>query len=519
MPDLRPNTPPSKAVQAAREKLTPNSQTTHFDPEVHTSERGDATYRQRREDSFVAVIESRTPGKMIQSENSEIEDNTDENAKEDEKIEDSFVKHIITRSPIRPLARIEDSVEAIDALEDAIEKVGESIPHLEDPPESPIKAPRGRKAPIKPAASGLKQAEKGVSTRATKVTRTNRAGTSQNRTPGRPLPGKQTLAAPATSRKSSQPRIAEIRTASNGSNTSSKAPPTNRKLRVASITKAPFVPAKSAKPPTRSTFSLPGEAISHKLKQQREERLKREEEDNAKKRIFKARPTPARLSQMAPVVKSTIASKARLSMAQGVGKADDTLATAGPVIKPVPRVSSAGSKIAKAGAPTSTSASTSVTTVPTNRLTNRPSVLGPTTTNKRISVITVPSSTSTSTTTTKALAPRARTSTSLSPVPQAQAQAQFKSQDGIMPSQRKPSISGKEVMNRAKEEREEGERMRREKEDAAKKARKEAAERGRVASREWAEKMKMKGKREKAKEMEMEKETGMEGKGVVVGVA
>ena len=51
---------------------------------------------------------------------------------------------------------------------------------------------------------------------------------------------------------------------------------------------------------------------------------------------------------------------------------------------------------------------------------------------------------------------------------------------------------GKQVFNRDKVEKDNAERERREKEEAAKKARAEAAERGRIASREWAERQRKK---------------------------
>jgi hypothetical protein len=53
-------------------------------------------------------------------------------------------------------------------------------------------------------------------------------------------------------------------------------------------------------------------------------------------------------------------------------------------------------------------------------------------------------------------------------------------------------LKGKEVFNRDKNEKEAKERERREKEEAAKQARAQAAERGRIASREWAEKQRQK---------------------------
>lgn len=53
-------------------------------------------------------------------------------------------------------------------------------------------------------------------------------------------------------------------------------------------------------------------------------------------------------------------------------------------------------------------------------------------------------------------------------------------------------MRGKEVFNRVRVEQDERDRIKREKEEAAKRARAEAAERGRLASREWAERQRLK---------------------------
>lgn len=53
-------------------------------------------------------------------------------------------------------------------------------------------------------------------------------------------------------------------------------------------------------------------------------------------------------------------------------------------------------------------------------------------------------------------------------------------------------IRGKEIFNRVKVEQDERERAKKDREEAARKARAEAAERGRIASREWAEKQRLK---------------------------
>jgi hypothetical protein len=64
-----------------------------------------------------------------------------------------------------------------------------------------------------------------------------------------------------------------------------------------------------------------------------------------------------------------------------------------------------------------------------------------------------------------------------------------------------PSVAskGKEVLRRAKEEKEKEDKEKKEKEEAAKRARVEAAEAGRLKSREWAGKKKVKEREERRK--------------------
>ncbi|KAI0181387.1 hypothetical protein GGR52DRAFT_33908 [Hypoxylon sp. FL1284] len=68
--------------------------------------------------------------------------------------------------------------------------------------------------------------------------------------------------------------------------------------------------AKSAKPPTRPNFELPGEAISRRKREEREAQLKAQEEEERKRREFKARPIR---SGGAPSTfpRETVASRAR----------------------------------------------------------------------------------------------------------------------------------------------------------------------------------------------------------------
>jgi len=193
---------------------------------------------------------------------------------------------------------------------------------------------------------------------------------------------------------------------------------------------------KSTKPPTVANFQLPGEAIAAKLKAQKEERHRREEDaDFAKKASFKARPAPAR-KPVAATVRQTSTSKAR----EGLMSKETT---AGVSIAPPPQRASS----INAGKRSSMMLSRTISTSSANSSNRNSMILNP--------------------------GPVAK-----STVTPADAAAQ--------------KVKGKQVFNRDKMEKEAREQERRDKEEAAKKARAEAAERGRIASREWAEKQRKK---------------------------
>ncbi|KAI8692701.1 hypothetical protein NCS56_00027200 [Fusarium sp. Ph1] len=67
---------------------------------------------------------------------------------------------------------------------------------------------------------------------------------------------------------------------------------------------------KSSKPPTKASFELPGEAFSRRKREEREARLKAQEEEERKKREFKARPVRTSITP-ASIPRETIASLAR----------------------------------------------------------------------------------------------------------------------------------------------------------------------------------------------------------------
>jgi hypothetical protein len=188
-------------------------------------------------------------------------------------------------------------------------------------------------------------------------------------------------------------------------------------------------PPKSSKAPTVPSFTLPGEAVAAKLKAQREERVKREEEeDNTKKTAFKARPVPVHRNGAA-IVRQKAANKTRESLMNGDMKEN---------VLPTRTGSIAGKR--------------NSTIVP--RSTFGASATGSSNLSKRNSV----------------LVSKAITANDVN-------------------TQR---LKGREVFNRDKLEKEQRDKEKHEKEEAAKKARAEAAERSRVLSREWAAKQKQK---------------------------
>lgn len=189
-------------------------------------------------------------------------------------------------------------------------------------------------------------------------------------------------------------------------------------------------PPKSTKPPTKPSFQLPGEATAARLKAQKEERLKRMEEAEAAKKAALA--APVRKSIAHRPRESLLARDASGNSIQPPSNSD--------VLQRSTSLASKRSSMAGPSASHSTSMSSS----------NRNSLLLVSGTKSAVTP-------------------------AVTPV------------DAVA-----LKVKGKEVFNRDRMEKEAMGRERKEKEEAAKKARAEAAERGRIASREWAERQRKK---------------------------
>lgn len=411
--------------------------TPRFNPETH--EHASSSIMGDREDSFLKSIKSRTPGRL--------------DASPPAQEEDSFVEKITSRTP-RPASRIEDPVEAMDALEDAIEQFSGELPVLESLQiESPVK--EHHDTPGKPLAPSVRKTaltgsvKKTVSRTPSKSpskspikSATSNSNNAVKRAPPRTSSGrvstvKPALKAPVIKKSETRPQsLAPGKSTMSFSNSPFKAANVARKRVTSgplSTSKAGFVPVKSTKPPTKSSFTLPGEIYAAKLKAQREQS---KQEAPAAAKPFKARPAPVSRSSLMP--RDNKASQARMSSIGGLVNKKTT---------------TAAQKSMADG-------------------------------NKRIPGLDVPKA--------RSLASRTSMTSSREPpkfaanVPRVASLTKYAPKEEVVQDKPHKRVSGKEVYGRSKLEQKKQE----EREEAAKKARAEAAERGRQASREWAEKQK-----------------------------
>ncbi|KAK5107892.1 hypothetical protein LTR62_000551 [Meristemomyces frigidus] len=358
-----------------------------------------------------------------------------------------------------------DAITAMDALEDALEKVSLEVPMAKRTPVKPKTrkvVPVVRTTKASEARMSLAQTEKSGNALATSMigghnsTRQSVVGAQPTaRNPASSMLGRSNSVRQSTATI----QAASRRVLSGGSKpVKNTAEPREKQDTVIPHSKprpmslafpTPPPPPKSKKAPTTSAFQLPGEAVAAKLKAAREERAKRDgPAEGEKKPAFKARPVPAGL-KTAPSIRQTTSSKFRDSGVNG----------------------SANAGLHKR-----------VTSVVTSALSTKPRT--PTTNS------TIPSGPLT-------VAKRERASTATAPRPQPRSSLRT-STIGVAPvlGQRVPSGTGKgtdkgkEVFRRTALAKEAADKEKREKEGAAKRARVAASERGRQLSREWAERQK-----------------------------
>ena len=348
--------------------------------------------------------------------------------------------------PAQPVTQTDDPLEAMDALEDAIEEVGQALPTVDesadlDSPSRRSSIDQGAEEPCEttgPEVSAKETLPPSKISAGSRVPSMSRAKPAQS---GTPNPLTRASLARRTSSNAGGPKasLQNMSRRTSQSSVVSKTPTTrstgsqgSASVGKLSVHKPGFVPVKSTKPPTRPSFELPGEAISRRKREQREERLRKEEEELRRRRSFKA--SGIRYS-MGPSSqpRETATSRARTNR---MSLALDT--------KPNGHVggSSTSTSAGKDGVGRASSVRGSRPTSPTKRQ----SLVG-----------------------------------------RSQSTSGFKTTAGA------PKVRGKEIFQRdcmptGREN------DRREKEEMAKKARAEAAERSRQLSRQWAEKQKLRQK-------------------------
>ena len=416
--------------------------------------------------------------------------------------DDDIVDHFLALPPTNRMSRIEDSVEALDKLEEELEALNE-VARLERvfSPEA-LKSGAATQS-IKEQASAHECANSASQKPATGTVRVRNADRSSSvrksastafiGDEGKPAnkagkaARKSLVAKPAnlvslkSSAKSSKPptlptfelpgdavarRLKEQREARLSRHMTPEQTAQTAQTAAALSPGKPHV--KSIKAPTRPTFELPGEAISRRRREEREAKLRAQQEEERKRREFKARPVRASIApSMHP--RETIASRARQGKVTGLsaGGAESTAAGAAtPAAAKKKHPMAVGG--ASAGHPTSRPLPSVMATRGCGRLAVGPPADGTSRAASRGSMHDGNSGSETSV--------GKRSTVSAEEVQQ-------------------QKLRGREIFVRDNRLAAERERERREREAATKTARQAAAERSRQLSREWAEKHKLRSKR------------------------
>ncbi|KAL5120476.1 hypothetical protein ACEQ8H_001494 [Pleosporales sp. CAS-2024a] len=435
-----------------------------------------------------------------------------------------------SRSPSKSPMRIEESIEALDALEEALENVGKAVSHFDasNDDKSPRKklfskdatTPSARtKTPRKPPMASKVSRTPSAAPKSMKPTTTVLARASSVRVApaqhvrkastdtvdylaSKRRPVSVSFPTPPPPPKGRAPTKPAFQLSSDAVAAKLKVQKEERLKRIAEreaqgapikqrpMSMAPAV--KSTKEPTKANFQLPGEAIAAKLKAQKEERLKREAGNT---QADGPKPRPASISMAAPVVKSTkpptkanfqlpgeaIAARLKAQREERQKREEEAKAAkktaaaskarTGPVRKPIvlPTRTQPGVTIPPPPPPPPAPKSETLQYAP-----QRSASL----TSKRSSVqLSVSRSASISTNASTHSSSLVVSKSSTAPV------------DAVQQKIKK----GKQVFHRDHQmDQEAKDAERRDKEEAAKLARAQAAERGRIASREWAEKQRKK---------------------------
>lgn len=475
-------------------------QTPKFDPQVHKSPvKSPVSEDDEANDSFVESIITHSPSKPMF------------NSKENEKIPldgtaDNQSKNV--------LGQKEDPLDAMDALEDAIEQIGQALPVVDSNGlDSPLrsgtpaddmltsKAPvpkthisNSRRRPMESAAKGvslntnskndvrLQRSGRDIPMRKPLPTRSNEDIRKSTNPRPASIAANSTPRNPDLSRKSSHPVLSPRVTSSTPASVKS------RPVSIQASTSRPALsPVKSTKSvsPTRPTFELPGDARFRQRKAEREEKLKRETEELQRKRESKVKEvrntsTGLSLTSKRTTLNRPLENNIKSNDIPKIDKNETT--TKRSTVSPTRKTEQANSmKTPTRSNSTRADFAKSATlkrSLPDLREARRTSTMTP---NTRVPSLS-----------TSPLRRSRSCHNSVSPQGKPAANNSLSKAEAAVQRAR-----GKEIFERDMQYIEERERERREKEEAAKRARAEAAERGRLASREWAEKQRLRAKTSK----------------------
>ncbi|CAK7232621.1 hypothetical protein SCUCBS95973_008320 [Sporothrix curviconia] len=393
----------------------------------------------------------------------------------------------LPRSPGSSVARIEDTLEELDRLEDQFEAVHRMV--RVNRVASPDKEVHGSQ-PSQPLANGRKRpATKNSTLRAQPADLARSASTRRSTGTADPakkpsnsaasttIPGTKRLSVarplsllppkppvksnklPTTStfelpgeavaRRLKEQREARIQAAAvSAAASSTKSTPANAgQLRR----------ARSVKPPTIPTFELPGEAISRRKREEHEAKIKQQEEEERKRREFKARPIRLSITP-STVPRETLSSRARKNRASIIGEGSVT----------------GGRLSVPSSAPPGNRRLSALSSDSNNNNCQGQIARGRGTTLEQSSTAAGNISRATSTSTGSISGKRSTIS---------------------MEDVQNQKLRGREILQRDSILSSDRDREKREREAIAKQARQHAAERSRVLSREWAEKQKLKAKK------------------------
>ncbi|KAJ8131033.1 hypothetical protein O1611_g2587 [Lasiodiplodia mahajangana] len=256
--------------------------------------------------------------------------------------DDSMAGSITPRSPGNSIARIEDSFEALDILEDQLEafdtvaRFNRFVP-AELPPSKQstgkylaassssvrFATPQPQRTFTRPTSASLreKSASEPRRTALRKVTSMNldpHKFKAEDKTAIQSAPRsiiKGNIGLPSQRFISKSTKQGAISTYELPGETTARQLKERQEARLASQratqpTVSSLRRAKSAKLPTRPTFELPGEAISRRKREEHQAQLRAQEEEERRRREFKARPVPS-YGMPATMPRETIASRAR----------------------------------------------------------------------------------------------------------------------------------------------------------------------------------------------------------------